>query len=94
MSYMKHTYILMSIAGESYSASGINYERLQEEVSAKELNTVNTVSRAVADDSAPSTNSVPNLSTTSTTIPPAPPIRARPDENNHRRDDIMYFSIE
>jgi len=71
------------MAGESYSASGVNYERLQEEMSAKELNSVETVSRAVADDRAPSSVATP-----------APPVRARPDENNHRRDDIMYFSID
>lgn len=54
----------LSFAGEAYSDSGVNYERLQEEVGAKEMSTI------------------------------TPPVRERPDEDNHRRDDVMYFSID
>ena len=70
--------------GESYSAAGVNYERLQEEVLAGEANVKELTP-------------MPSSSSTAAAGSPASATnRTHPRDPNRdlHRDDIMYFSIE
>lgn len=74
-------------SGQSYSSSGVNYERLQEAY-AKD-----TTSAPQFDPNNPFSQPPASGSQGSSGQPPLP-VRQRPDENNHRNGDIMYFSID
>ena len=74
--------------GESYSAAGVNYERLQEEVLAGEANVKELTPM-------PSSSSTAAAGTAAGS-PASATNRTHPRDPNRdlHRDDIMYFSIE
>ena len=84
--------------GESYSAAGVNYERLQEEVLAGEANVKemtpmpSSASSAVAASATSAATAAADSSNSSANRLQSP--RTQGGRSDLHRDDIMYFSIE
>ena len=71
--------------GESYSAAGVNYERLQEEVLAGEAN---------VKEMTPMPSTAATAATAATADPSSATHGGPAGGRDLRRDDIMYFSID
>ena len=85
--------------GESYSAAGVNYERLQEEVLAgeanvKEMTPMPSSASAAAAAPASATMAPAGSSLSSANRLQSPRTQGGSGRSDLHRDDIMYFSIE